>query len=124
MHLLAELKAGETFIREYAFPLQAWKFGDCQLLLTLGGETVVDYTLEFKREFGAQTWVAGYCNDVMTYIPSRRVLHEDMPPLANPRWGYEGCYFFMVYGLPARRWAEDIEDSLSQAARRLVQAEN
>lgn len=122
--LLAELKAGKTFIREYPFPLQAWKFGDRQLLLTLGGEPVVDYALMFKREFGAQTWVAAYCNDVMTYIPSKRVLHEDIPPLANPRWGYEGCYAFTVYGLPARRWAEGIEDFISQAAQRLVQAAN
>ncbi len=87
MRLLGELKAGKPFIREYPFPLQAWRFGDKQLLITLGGEPVVDYALKFKKEFGADTWVAGYCNDVMTYIPSLRVLKEDMPPLANPRWG-------------------------------------
>jgi neutral ceramidase len=122
--LLADLKAGKPFVREYPYPLQAWKFGDRQLLLTLGGEPVVDYALKFKRNFGAQTWVAGYCNDVMTYIPSLRVLREDVPPLANPRWGYEGCYAFTVYGLPARRWAEDVEDLISQAARQLVQEAN
>jgi len=122
--LLKEMQAGKTFVREYPYPMQAWKLGDRQLLLTLGGEPVVDYALKFKREFGDQTWVAGYCNDVMTYIPSLRVLHEDIPPLANPRWGYEGCYAFTVYGLPAHRWAEGIEDSISSAADRLVQAVN
>jgi len=118
--LLAQKQAGEAFIREYPYPLQAWKFGGRQLLLTLGGEPVVDYSLRFKKAFGAQTWVAGYCNDVMTYIPSRRILQEDVPPLSNPRWGYEGCYAFTVYGLPAQRWADDVEDLISQAADRLV----
>lgn len=118
--LLAEKAAGKNFIHEYPYPMQAWKFGGEQLLITLGGEPVVDYALKFKKEFGAKTWVAGYCNDVMTYIPSLRVLHEDVPPLKNPRWGYEGCYAFTVYGLPAQRWAEDVEERLTQAAERLV----
>lgn len=122
--LLADKQAGKNFIREYPYPMQAWNFGGKQLLLTLGGEPVVDYALKFKKDFGAQTWVAGYCNDVMTYIPSLRVLHEDIPPLANPRWGYEGCQAFTVYGLPAQRWAEDVEDLISQAAGRLVSEVN
>lgn len=122
--LLAQLKEGKPFIREYPFPLQAWLFGDRQLLLTLGGEPVVDYALKFKRVFGADTWVAGYCNDVMTYIPSLRVLREDIPPMASSRWGYEGSYAFIVYGLPAQRWAEDVEDLITAAACRLVKQVN
>ncbi len=122
--LLADLKAGKPFVREYPFPIQAWRFGERQLLLTLGGEPVVDYALKFKREFGAETWVAGFCNDVMTYLPSLRVLREDIPPLANARWGYEGSYAFIVYGLPARRWAENVEDQVTDAVRRLVQQVN
>lgn len=118
--LLGELKSGKPFIREYPFPLQAWRFGGKQLLLTLGGEPVVDYALKFKKEFGADTWVAGYCDDVMTYIPSLRVLREDIPPLAEKRWGYEGHQAMLVYGLPAQRWAEDIEDLITAGARRLV----
>lgn len=118
--LLAEQRAGKPFIREYPFPIQAWNFGGKQLLLTLGGEVVVDYSLKFKREFGAQTWVAAYCNDVMTYIPSLRVLREDMPPLAAGRSGYEGSYAFVVYGLPARRWAEDVEELITGGVRDLV----
>src|SRR5207302_9926767 len=49
--LLNELKAGKSFIRTYAYPLQAWRFGDRQLLLTLGGEPVIDYALKFKKSF-------------------------------------------------------------------------
>jgi neutral ceramidase len=108
--LLGELKSGKPFIRTYPYPVQAWRLGD-QLLITLGGETVVDYALSFKREFGPQTWVAGYCNDVMTYVPSLRVLKEG---------GYEGGGANIVYGLPAYRFAEDVEELITASARRLA----
>ena len=50
--------------------------------IALGGEVVVDYSLRFKRQYGADNlWVAGYSNDVFAYIPSLRVLREG---------GYEG----------------------------------
>ena len=104
--LLADLKAGKPFIRTYPLPVQAWQFGGQQLLITLGGEPVVDWALKFKQEFGPQTWVAGYCNDVMNYIPSLRVLKEDVPPLAQGRGGYEGAQATIVYGMPAFHWAE------------------
>jgi hypothetical protein len=118
--LLADLKAGKPFIRTYPLPVQAWQFGGQQLLITLGGEPVVDWALKFKQEFGPQTWVAGYCNDVMNYIPSLRVLKEDVPPLAQGRWGYEGAQATIVYGMPASRWAEDVEDSVNAGAKRVV----
>jgi neutral ceramidase len=120
VRLLADLKAGKPFIRTYDFPVQAWQFGGQQLLVTLGGEPVVDWALKFKQEFGAQTWVAGYCNDVMNYIPSLRVLKEDMPPLAQGRWGYEGAHATKVYGLPAERWADDVEDLVNAGVRNAV----
>ena len=119
--LLADLRAGKPFIRTYPLPLQAWQFGGRQLLVTLGGEPVVDWSLKFKQEFGPRTWVAGYCNDVMTYIPSLRVLKEDVPPLAQARWGYEGAHAMTVYGLPASRWADDVEDLVNAGARRVMQ---
>jgi hypothetical protein len=56
----------------------------------------------------------------MTYLPSLRVLKEDVPPLAQSRWGYEGGYSMVVYGLPASRWADDVEDLVNGSARRLV----
>ena len=118
--LLTDLKSGKPFIRSYPYPVQAWRFGGEQLLITLGGEPVVDWALKFKQEFGPRTWVAGYCNDVMTYIPSLRVLKEDKPPMAQPRWGYEGAHAIMVYGLPASRWADDVEDLVNAGARRAV----
>jgi hippurate hydrolase len=120
-NLLAELKSGQPIERTRPYPLQVWRFGERQLLITLGGEPVVDYALKFKREFGPQTWVAGYGNDVMAYIPSLRVLNEDKPPRASPLWGYEGSQAMQVLGLPAFRWANDVEDLITTGTRRLVQ---
>ncbi len=118
--LLKQLDAGEPFIREYDYPLQAWSVGG-QKWITMGGEVVVDYSLRFKGEYGPQTWVAGYCNDVMAYIPSRRVLIEDIPPRASSRWGYEGNTSMAVYGMPANRWGDDVEDRIGFAVRRLME---
>ena len=44
----------------------------------MAGETCVDYSLRLKRELAGATpvWVAGYCNDILAYIPSKRVLLE------------------------------------------------
>jgi hypothetical protein len=119
-NLLADLKSGKPFERTCPYPVQVWQFGGRQLLITLGGEPVVDYALKFKREFGPQTWVAGYSNDVMCYIPSQRVLNEDKPPLASPLWGYEGSQAMKVLGLPAFRWADDVEDLVTASTRRLI----
>ncbi len=82
----------------------------------MGGEVVVDYALRFKSEFGKSTWVTGYCNDVMAYIPSLRVLDEDSPP----RSGYEGNTSMIVYGVPAHRWAPSIEDRISSTVAEMV----
>ena len=79
--------------------------------IALGGEVVVDYDLRFKGRYGADIWVTSYANDVMAYIPSVRVLREG---------GYEGNTSMMVYGMPAERWSESIEETISAAVERLV----
>jgi hypothetical protein len=122
--LLADLKSGKPIERAYPYPVQVWNFGQKQLFITLGGETVVDYSLKFKREFGPQTWVAGYGNEVMCYIPSLRVLNEDKPPVASKWWGYEGSQAMMVLGLPAWRWGDDVEDLITASVERLVKQAN
>ena len=122
LRLLADLKAGKPSISTYPLPLQAWQFGGQQLLITLGGEPVVDWSLKFKEEFGPQTWVAGYCNDVMNYIPTLRVLKADVPPGDQGHGGYEGAQATIVYGMPAFHWAEDVEELVNAGARRAVAA--
>ena len=65
-----------------------------------------------KRELGrgtisGSTWVAGYTNDVMAYIPSRRVLTEGR---------YEGATSMIYYGLPSP-WAPMIEEAIMRTVR-------
>ena len=46
-------------------------------MVALGGEIVVDYSLQTKQLFPKQKiMVAGYSNDVMCYVPTRRILKE------------------------------------------------
>jgi len=77
----------------------------------LGGEVVVDYALRLKRELSPHTtWVAGYANDVMAYIPSRRVLLEG---------GYEGGGAMVYYGLPSA-WTVEVEKQIVARVRSQV----
>ena len=90
--LLGVLDREGRIYDRYPYPVEVWKFGSGPLLIALGGETVVDYSLRFKSEYGWDTtWVAGYSNDVMGYIPSLRVLKEG---------GYEGGGAMVNYGRP------------------------
>jgi hypothetical protein len=79
--LLAQLARPEGVKMTYSYPIQVVHFGRGLILVALAGETVVDYALRLKRELPGPVWVAGYSNDVFSYVPSRRVLEEG---------GYEG----------------------------------
>ena len=96
---LARLAAGQPIPATYLYPIQVWRLGSKLSLVMLGGEVVVDYALRLKQELPATTWVAGYSNDVMAYIPSRRVLIEG---------GYEGAGAMVYYSLPSP-WAPTVE---------------
>jgi neutral ceramidase len=72
---------------------------------------VVDYSLRLKSELGRKTtWVSSYSNDVMAYIPSRRVRLEG---------GYEGGDARYPYGLPAP-WDPGIEEQIVAEAHKLA----
>lgn len=78
----------------YPYPVQVWQFGRGMTFIALGGEVVVDYSLRLKKEYGFdRTWVAGYSNDILAYIPSLRVLQEG---------GYEGGDAMIAFGRPSR----------------------
>ena len=109
--LIEQLDRGEAFSASYPYPIHAWRLGQELLLIGMGAETVVDYALRFKREFGPGTWVCGYADDMISYIPSRRVWEEG---------GYEGGSNLYEYGRPALRWAGDIEDRISTTVHKLV----
>lgn len=105
-------ESGKPFPETYPYPIQAWRLGGEQLLLTMGGEVVVDYSHRFKADFGDQTWVFGYCNDVMAYIPSHRVLLEG---------GYEGQSSMWVYGMPCLKWGDSVEKDIAAGMVQLVE---
>ena len=109
--MLNMIEEGVTFPTSYPYPVQAWRIGNELLLIGIGGEAVVDYSLRFRREFGPATWVCGYTNDMAAYIPQRRVWEEG---------GYEGGPHLDEYGRPAWRWAGDVEDRIAAAVHRVV----
>jgi predicted amidohydrolase YtcJ len=111
--MLRRLRAGETFPTSAPYPLHVWRLGGDTLFIGMGGETVVDYALLFKRTWGPRTWVLGYADDMLAYIPSRRVWEEG---------GYEGGPKIYEYGNPAVRWAGDVESRIVPAVTRLVAA--
>jgi neutral ceramidase len=99
--MLKRIKNGESIETSYPYPIQVWRMGQ-QAIFVLGGEVVIDYAIQLKRIFGENTFVMGYANDVMGYIPSVRVLREG---------GYEGLTSQIVYGLSAA-WTADIENKI------------
>ena len=111
--LLEDIDAGQPLSQTYPYPVQTWKIGPDVTWVFLGGEVVVDFALRLKSEgTGTRTWVAGYSNDVMAYIPSRRVLIEG---------GYEGGGAMVYYGMPTI-WAPEIEEVIVAETRRQAQA--
>ena len=107
--LLEQLQRDRDLRTTYPYPVQTWQLGDEIQFVLLGGEVVVDFALRLKSELqGTRTWVAGYSNDVMAYIASRRVLAEG---------GYEGGSAMVYYGLPGR-WAPESEDLIVGEVRR------
>jgi neutral ceramidase len=111
----------EHFIRQYqtlgalpdrvTYPVQVWRFGPEFTLIALTGETVVDYSLKFKAAYGwDSTWVCGYNNNLLSYVPSLRVLKEG---------GYEGLTGMFEYGHRAA-YTETVEDRITKAVESLV----
>lgn len=109
-HLLGELDAGRALPVDYPYPVQVIRLGNELTLVALGGEVVVDYSLRLQREIrDPVVWVAGYSNDVMTYIPSRRIWEEG---------GYEGGDA-MKWNLFPARWHPEVEEVVVRAVHEL-----
>lgn len=101
--VLNKLKAGETLPATYPYPIQLWHVGDGVTWVALGGEITVEYSLRIKEKLGqGRTWVTGYANDVMSYIPSEKILAEG---------GYEGETSQVYYQKPSK-WAPGIEKAI------------
>jgi hypothetical protein len=112
-HLLKELEAKGSLRGQYPYPIQVWRLGGEVTWVTLGGEVVVDYALRLKKDLTpGKTWVMGYANDVMAYIPSLRVLKEG---------GYEGGGAMIYYGLPSI-WSTRVEELIIENVKQLAKS--
>lgn len=96
----------------YPYPVQVWRLGNEISWVILGGEVVVDFALRLKNQIAGPTWVAGYSNDVMAYIPSLRVLREGR---------YEGASSMVYYGQPTT-WSPRVEEHIIETVLDLAQA--
>lgn len=104
---------GESLPTELNYPIQVWNFDNQMLMLNMGGELVVDYSIRLKHELGAnRLWINGYTNDVSCYIPSRRILKEG---------GYEPEVSMYWYNMPSPL-SEKVEDLIVKTVHELVPA--
>jgi hypothetical protein len=101
-----DLEFRESDREDFAYPVQVIRFGDDLMLVALGNEVVVDYSLRLKSELatgdGPAVWVAGYSNVYAGYIPSQRVLLEG---------GYEAR---------SRPWKPELEERIIGKVHELV----
>lgn len=71
-------------------PVAVLRFGSDLTFLAMGGEPVVDYSIQLRRLFGEiHPWRIGYAFDIPCYIPSARILKEG---------GYEADSSLIYYG--------------------------
>jgi neutral ceramidase len=91
---------------DFPYPVQVIRWGDDLMLIALGSEAVVDYSLRLKTELtkpdGPAIWVAGYSNVQAGYIPSRRILQEG---------GYEAR---------SRPWKPELEERIIAKVHEMV----
>ena len=114
-YLLDKLNREGRLPESHPYPIQVWRFGSGFQFIALTGEVVVDYCLRFKKQYGNDsTWVAGYTNELLSYIPSLRVLREG---------GYEGVDDMDEYGLPAP-YGEELEEKIAAAVERLMKLQS
>lgn len=110
-YLLEMIDRGADPPRVESCPLHVVRFGDELLMIFISGETVVDYSLRCKADFsGPFVWVAGYCDDVFAYLPSRRVLFEG---------GYEGRSA-IIHNLTPTPFAPNVERQVMDCLTELV----
>jgi hypothetical protein len=88
-----------------------WQFGKDLTLVGLPGEVVVDYARLIEDTVGPlKLWLSAYCNDVMGYVPSARVLREGG---YETRGLYEGGIGY---------FAPEVQDALVNQVRELAAA--
>lgn len=98
-------------VSHYPYPVQAIRFNNDLTILAMSGETVVDYPIRVKKEYAKENlFMAGYCNEVQCYIPSKRILEEG---------GYEAESSMIYYGYPGP-FANTVEDKIFSAIHKVM----
>lgn len=112
-HQLDKLDRNEPLMTQVPYDIHTWRFGEALTFIGLTGEVVCDYALRFKQAYGPDnTWVAGYCNELFAYVPSRRVLEEG---------GYEGRTGMAEYG-HAAPFRSSVEEIIASSVDELIRA--
>ncbi len=112
--MLERIERDGKLSRDFIYPVQVWDFGEALTMVAMGGEVVLDYTTMLEQAFPeSNLWVAGYCNDVSAYIPSRRILSEG---------GYEAEGAMLYYGWPST-FEPSVEEIILENISGLINAE-
>lgn len=110
---LDRLQRGDQLPSTLNYPIQTWTFDDKMVMINMGDEVVVDYSIVLKNKFGAdRVWINTYANDVSCYIASRRLIKEG---------GYEADVSMYWYNMPAP-FAEEVEEIVVNAVAELIPA--
>jgi hypothetical protein len=98
-------------VSKYNYPVQCIRFGKDLTILAMAGEVVVDYALWAKQTFKNENlFVGGYSNEVMCYIPTKRILDEG---------GYEANSSMIYYVLPGP-FADNVEERIQGAVKQVM----
>jgi hypothetical protein len=98
-------------VRELTYPVQALRFGNDLTIIALSGEVVLDYALRARKEFPSEKLIiSGYNNDVVCYIPSKRILSEG---------GYEAVDSMIYYAQPGP-FRDDVEERIFSTVRKVM----
>ncbi len=106
--MLHDMHSGNPIMTSYPYPVGFWQMGK-QVMFILGGEVLISYTICLKEIFGENLFVMAYANDIVSYIPSKKVLEEGR---------YEGDTAPRVYGLPAK-WDPSIETLIIEGIKKM-----
>jgi hypothetical protein len=109
--LLIEALNRRWKIDKYPYPVQAFRIGNSLTMVSLAGEVVVGYALAIKQALPkSNLFVAGYCNEVICYIPTKKILEEG---------GYEAVDNMVYYGM-AGPFAKTIEAKILDTVKSTV----
>ena len=98
-------------VSRFRYPLQVVRFNKDLTILAMSDEVVVDYSLNMKKKYSHENlFVAGYCTEVICYIPTSRELDDG---------GYEPVSSMIYYGLPGP-FANNVEEKIVTAIHRIM----